>query len=210
MTNQLQAPPAATEFVMADGHTYHPGEDGIIDVADPEHVRPLRALGCTLPGCNATQISTVEEVPTDSHELVQENVLLKQQVRALTDQLNETQGLLTEAAKVEDTLRDRIQELEGIVAGLRTASGTQESAEEASDSSGASQASGDTSPGQDGPIKPVDGVLVSAAEAFDDLEYNALKEWLKVHGVHFPANGKKVDAIAACKARFAELTANKE
>lgn len=214
----LYAPADHAQFVV-EGTTYDTNGDGVLENVQPEHVEALKILGCTDTAPVAEVIgvrvepTTPPPLPEGYDEdalraLIEENEDMKREIdglknanAALKDEAAKAREEASIAAGVEEQLRNRIQELEARAASGDTETGTESAgaASGASDSPGA----GETS---ESPIKEVDGILVEDAEAFDAMEYNALKSWLSHHGVAASSNIKKADAIAACKARFAELT----
>lgn len=215
--------PADTGTLTVEGHEYTPDADGHIIVAEGSHVELLTSLGCTDPAATppapvaAAEPPAVPEGMVDPEvvrALIDENEQLKSDLQAANSRAG---GLETDlvAAKTEialrtgenDQLRDRIQELEGLAAAAaeraaETAEGKDDALQAIADENAVEKAP----PAVESPIKEVDGITVSDPEAFDAMEYNPLKEWLKVHGVHVPAGIKKVDAVIACKTRFVELT----
>lgn len=208
--------PADTSTLNIAGTEYNTDANGYVECAEEAHFSTLRSHGYMSDEDVAAAAPVVADTPPALPEGIDEEF-----VRALVE---ENEGMKAEIASlraaasgqntVEDQLRDRIQELEGLLEVARaapeateTATGAQESTAGASEAGEGDEDAPDASEEAESPIKEVGGVLVEDAEAFDGMEYNLLKEWAKAHGVALAANVRKPDAIAACKARFAELTA---
>lgn len=221
---QLQAPPGIA-FADVGDDRYTPGPDGLVTVMEESHLRQLKALGFTVPGDNAPAFTVIED-EFGNADMITKNNLLTTQVAELTGDNEDLTRICKEQTEVIAELEDRVTLLTAQLDGVTiTGDGTGGEALLTP-----TEPSGGTTETQDGPqggestsealkapetpppapvslIKEVDGIVVADAEAFEGMEYNLLKEWLKAHGVHAPANIKKAAAVKACQDRFAELTA---
>lgn len=202
-----------TDHVEISGVNYVVDENGGFNCDNTEHQPLIRQLGFRgeadpAPVAAPIKADTPPEVPEGYLDpeavtaLVEENEDLVQGSKKLHEQLSA-------AATVEEQLRDRIQELEGQLAS--TTEGRDKALQELADERARatetatethSEAEGGAGGGDD-----VNGLVVTSPEAFDAMEYQPLKDWLKANGVTVSGNITKPKAIEACKARFAELNA---